>query len=148
MNDQAHSHDSFEQVRREHEELRELLGNMSRALATREGSVENACEMFASLRTQIENHFDTEEQGQFFEQIIDHAPRLADRANAICDEHLPLLAQVRDMAALALDKADTDDWWQKLSHDFHEFSKALMHHESKEMELMQETYGEDIGSKD
>jgi hemerythrin len=148
MTNQTQSHESFEQVRREHEELRELLGSMSRALASREGSVEKACEMFASLSEYVDRHFDTEEKGDFFHAIIDHAPRLADRANAICDEHQQLLAQVQGMNQLVQTKANTDDWWKKLSDDFHDFSRSLMHHESSEMELMQEAYGEDIGSKD
>lgn len=148
MNDDAHIHESFEQIRREHAELRELLGSVSRALADREISLEQASEMFTSLRGQIVKHFETEEQGQFFEEIIDHAPRLSDRANATCDEHEQLLAQVKQMADLALEKAGTPDWWQQLNDQFHDFSKGLMHHESQEMELMQEAYGEDIGSKD
>lgn len=148
MNDDTHIHESFEQVRREHAELRELLGSVSRALAGGEVSPEQASEMFTTLRGKIENHFETEEQGKFFEEIIDHAPRLADRVNATCDEHEQLLDQARRMAELALEKTGTADWWQQLGDQFHDFSKRLMHHESQEMELMQEAYGEDIGSKD
>jgi hemerythrin len=148
MIERTHSHESFEKVRREHKELRELLGQMNRALASREGSVEQACEMFASLSQFVERHFDTEEQGNFFAEIIDHAPRLVDRANATCDEHQQLLAHAKQMHELACEKADTEQWWQRLTSDFQQFSQALMRHESCEMELMQEAYGEDIGSKD
>jgi len=46
------------------------------------------------------------------------------------------------------DASGDEDWWQRLAAEFHAFSVELMHHESKENELLLSTYDDDIGSKD
>jgi len=43
---------------------------------------------------------------------------------------------------------DGSQWRQRLRAKFHDFGARLMHHETKENELLLEAYGDDIGDKD
>lgn len=142
------NHEFYEQVRQEHEELREWLGRLHHALTERTQSGPQIAGMFGELTEHINRHFNDEEIGGFFEQVVDMAPRFADRTILLREEHTALRADLAGLAARA-DEADVGDaWWQELLAGFHEFSKALMQHENKENELLQDVFDEDVGSKD
>ena len=148
MHDAVKSREFFEQVRREHDRLRELLGSMHRVLADRHEGGDEVAAMFDSLCQRLDSHFHTEDEGELFEQIIDHAPHLADRANATRAAHDGLLNRIQEIAEQAHAKTGSDQWWQQLSEEFQHFGTELMQHENQEGELIQEAYGDDIGSKD
>jgi hypothetical protein len=76
------------------------------------------------------------------------APRFADRTTLLRDEHAALRADLAGLTARAGEADVSDAWWQELLAGFHEFSKALMQHETKENELLQDVFDEDVGSKD
>jgi len=136
-----------ERIQREHDALRELLGKVHRTLTKRRESVANVSEMLQSLHRHVRTHFDEEEQGGFFEEIVSQAPRLSTRAETIQGEHARLNNDLLELIVCA-DDAKSEDWWQNLEAKFHEFSKELMRHESKENELLLEAYSDDIGAAD
>ncbi len=137
-----------DRIRQEHEELRELLGKVRRTLAQRLGSAASVAEMLQSLDGHLQEHFDEEEGlDGFFDEVCSQAPRLSERAEALKQEHAWLSNALRELVECA-DEPGCDDWWQELERKFHEFSRAVMQHESKENELLQETYGDDIGLAD
>jgi len=45
--------------------------------------IDKVSRMFASLCQSIDNHFKAEGESRLFEQITEHAPRLADRVEAM-----------------------------------------------------------------
>jgi iron-sulfur cluster repair protein YtfE (RIC family) len=136
-----------EQIQREHEELRGLLGEIHRVLSERLESVANVSEMLASLSKHIETHFSEEEVDGFFDDIVEQAPRLSTRTSALRNEHVRLLESVRALAGLARSE-DCRDWWEQLERKFHTFSKELMQHEGSENELLQDSLEDDIGAQD
>lgn len=136
-----------ERIRQEHDELREMLGKMHRILARRLESGANVAKMLQSLHRHVQTHFDEEEHGGFFDDVVAQAPRLSDRATEVKHEHAWLNNVMRELIDYADDDL-CDDWWQRLETKFHEFSKALMHHENKENELLLEAYDDDIGLGD
>ena len=148
MNDPQANHELFEDIRREHEELRELLGEIHQMLAKRLEAVANVSEMLASLGDHVETHFAEEETAGFFDDVTDRAPRLSDRIDALRRDHLELLATVRQLNEVAGSGDGSADWWERLESAFHEFSKDLMHHESAESEILIEAYTDDIGAAD
>jgi iron-sulfur cluster repair protein YtfE (RIC family) len=148
MNDPISDRSTYEEIQREHEELGELLGDVTRTLAKRLVSVSQVAEMIGTLVEQLEQHFDEEETGGFFDQIVSQTPRHAERCKSLREEHTWLLASIRELNEQASLGDDSDDWWQRLESKFHEFSKELMQHESKENELVQKVYTEDIGPAD
>ncbi len=142
------AHEAYDRIRREHEELRELLGSVHRTLTKRLGTVADVSEMFASLCNQIATHFSEEEVAGFFDEIVAQAPRLSPQTEHLCNEHACLLETARKLADQANDGDGSDDWWQQLESEFHEFSKQLMQHENKENDLLWQAYHDDIGSPD
>ncbi len=148
MNQTQSKHELFEEIRREHEELRVLLGDIKRMLGKRLETVASVAEMLASLGEHVETHFAEEETAGLFEHVVDRAPHLSERIEALRTEHQQLLSDVRRLSQVASAGDRSGDWWQQLETAFHEFSSGLMHHESAENDLLQEAYTDDIGAAD
>ena len=148
MNEPQTEHGLFEEMLEEHEELRELLGEIHRMLAKRLEAVASVSEMLASFGEHVETHFAEEETAGFFDDVVDRAPRLSDRIDALRTEHQQLLATVRRLNEIAGDGDGSADWWQRLEAAFHKFSNELMHHEHTENEILLEAYTDDIGTAD
>ena len=148
MSEQELNHEFFEQVRQDHEVLRTWLGKLHHALTERSATAPDVAALFDGLIEHVDRHFEDEENGGFFDQVVAQAPRFADRTTALRDDHVELRKQVRGLAEVARSAEASDAWWKQLDEGFHEFSKSLMHHENLENELLQDTYDEDVGSKD
>jgi hemerythrin len=140
--------DVYERIRREHEELRVVLGNLHQTLVQRAESVQDVARKVNSVCDHVEEHFREEEEGGFFDQISRQAPRLSDRSLEVRDQHVGLLERIREIRQLAREGNGSDEWWQRLGKEFHDFATELMHHETKESELLQDAYTDDIGSQD
>lgn len=148
MNQPQTKHELVEEIRREHDELRELLGNIHHMLAKRLETVAGVSEKLASLGEHVETHFAGEETAGFFDDVVDCAPRLSDRIDALRTEHQQLLSVVRQLNDVASEGDGSSDWWQRLEAAFHDFSNKLMHHEGAENEILLEAYTDDIGAAD
>ncbi len=138
----------LEEIRQEHDELRQLLGTISHALGDRLETVARVAEMLTSLQGHVEKHFDEEEEIGFFEQVAEKAPRLADKAQQLRDEHAQLRDTLKTLIEHAADHDDTDEWWSKTESLFRDFCRDLMHHESAENSILMDAYQQDIGDKD
>ncbi len=148
MSDAQQKHELFEGIRREHEELRELLGDLHRRLADRLEEVAGVAEMMASLDEHVQTHFNEEETAGLFDDVVERAPRLSERIANLRTEHQQLLAAVRELKQAADQGDGSADWWQGLNSAFHSFSKELMHHENTENDILMEAYTDDIGAAD
>lgn len=135
----------YDEIRREHEHLRELLGDLHQALIERRESVNNLTGMMTSLQEHVRAHFHEEEECGFFSEVTAQAPRMSDRADELKNEHVDLGARVVELVTIA---SEEDELCKSLDTKFHDFSKALMQHESKENELLLDAYEDDIGSAD
>ncbi len=103
------AHEAYERIRREHEELRELLASVHRTLTKRLETVAGVSQMFASLCNQIETHFSEEETSGFFDVIVAQAPRLSQLTKLVCDEHGCLLETARNLSNRANYGDGSDD---------------------------------------
>lgn len=135
----------FDEIRREHEHLRQLLGEVHQTLNGRCSSAGKLAEMMLSLQRHVQEHFDEEEEGGFFHEVVTQAPRMTDRAENLKSEHVDLAGTVTELVTMA---NDAEELSRTLDAKFHEFSKALMHHESKENDLLLDAYELDIGPSD
>lgn len=140
--------DTLEEIQREHEELRKQLGNVRQTLAKRLATVVNVAELIGKLCEEVETHFTQEEIDGFFDQVVEQAPRLSSNTEQLRAEHVRLRELIRDLSRCAGAGDGSDDWWERIEAQFHEFSKQLMRHESKENELLQSAYTDDIGQAD
>lgn len=137
-----------QRMRREHDELRSLLGRVTRCISEQGDPEIGIRELLAELTGHVQQHFVDEETDGLFERIVSQAPWLAERADDLRTEHrqlLTVLTEVNDSLDLEL---PDDERWSRLDSQFHRFSQQLMQHESKENDLLLEAYEQDIGSKD
>lgn len=138
----------FKEIAREHKRLSNHLGNLLRVLAERQRTVVELAVEFEKLKDELVQHFHEEDEGGFFDGIVEHAPRLSERIEALRQEHDRLLEQLNELQTKVDVPAPSPEWWQELERSFHDFSCELMRHEHRENEILQEAYGVDIGAQD
>jgi iron-sulfur cluster repair protein YtfE (RIC family) len=139
--------DVRQQLQQEHSELRQLLGDIHRILAERLDTVVHVSEQLAALNEHVQTHFNDEEVGGFFDQVLGKTSA-SHRVNSLRDEHQRLLQAVRRINEHAKSGNGSADWWKRLESEFHEFNKDFMEHEHKENQLLQDAYEQDIGAAD
>ena len=108
-------------------------------------------ELFEQLRDQLALHFALEEAYGYFEDPVDVAPRLCDRAFALRDEHRRLYVDVTSLEQRVREVLDGHPSRSKLHavvRDFEEFDRQFKRHEEQEIELILQEYGDDIGVGD
>ena len=103
---------------------------------------------FQRLREELVEHFHYEEEGGFFKDVVERAPRYSEQIDELCQEHVQSLQDLDQMTHDAEVGEPTGEWWDDLSHRFHEFSNQLMNHEARENQLLQNAYGIDLGAND
>jgi len=140
--------DVNEAICNEHKQLRALLSEMGQILATRQVPLDTVVRKLSLLRDQLESHFRHEESEGFFDQISDHAPRLAGRITHLCVEHIDMLGELDSLLGQAMQGDGSEGWWCYMGASFQDLSRRLLEHEREENELLQRAYTDDIGSKD
>jgi iron-sulfur cluster repair protein YtfE (RIC family) len=148
MNKPQTKHELSEELLQDHEHLGELLGRIHRILGDRQETVVGVAEVLASFGEHVERHFAEEETAGFFDDVVDRAPWLSNRIDALRTEHQQFLNAVGRLNEVAVDGDGSADWFQRLEVAFHEFSSELMHHESAENAILLEAYTNDIGAAD
>lgn len=132
----------------EHVRLGKTMANLRRMLATRSGEPDKIAVVFHDLAQRILEHFEHEEHGGYFAEATEHAPRLKRRANELLDQHLQMASHVERLQELAATKKTSDEWWHVLQDEFGRFLECFRAHETAEDRLIQEAYGDDIGTGD
>ncbi len=142
---------NFEAVLEQHHRLRELLSAIETRLVEQSGTFEEVCGLLAKLGDQLVKHFATEEEGGYFSEALEHAPRLFERANALMAQHPLMLREAKALADLAPgggDPAAIEKWWAETRSRFLAFKAELMRHEHHENVVLQEAFHTDIGHLD
>ena len=110
------SNESYQSIREEHEQLRELLGQIQQALVSRSESPESVRSLLLGLQQHLRTHFDEEESsGGFFDTVIAEAPRLSDQAEEIKSEHGQLTELLNALLQVA-SGSESEDWWEQLTN--------------------------------
>ena len=138
------------QIAEEHAALRRLLGVISELAV--EGGEPSAryAELAGHLMSQLKEHFAEEEEevDGVFDQIVSDAPRLATEVNRLRREHIDFLSDAQRLLDIAEAGDAVQEWRGRFGETFIRLQDALLRHESDENELLQQTYGDDIGDKD
>ncbi len=103
---------------------------------------------FSELAVILKCHFDHEEQGGYFEEIVEMAPRLSRLAQTLETEHDELLARLEYLDDQLSTTADVDEGFARLRKELEEFVAACRTHEHRETALMQEAWFTEIGTGD
>ena len=145
--DQSKAHRQFDPAEA-HLHLRNLIDNTARRLAQRNMSQGDVLEVFHSLRTELLDHFRHEEECGFFDAVVDIAPRLKTRADALLNQHPDLQLRLEKLRAVAQQGQPCDAWWRGIADEYASFYEAFDLHERGETALLQEAYTRDVGDKD
>lgn len=138
-----------ESVRAEHEKL-QILGDRLRAIAACPAEaipkrrwrrlLVGDVAVFAAL---LSARLAREEDSGFFDEIADHSPRLARRAEALCSEHDVLRAMLDRAVASVGDMRDAD----AVRANLRALLDKLETHERAEWDLAQDAYLTDEGGQ-
>ncbi|TWT74547.1 Hemerythrin HHE cation binding domain protein [Posidoniimonas polymericola] len=135
-------------IQSEHEELLSLLRSLKRRLDGPAWGDQMVASLLDSLREHLDTHFTYEESEDGFDHLARRAPWTSDRIDALVAEHRRLMASACDLASRARSGPRTVPVWQELQNGFERLHDDLVAHESKEHDLLQEVYTQDIGDKD
>ncbi len=132
----------------DHKALRDLLTQIEDALHTRSVSIGEVGALLGELGDRLVKHFTLEEEGGYFVEALQHAPRLVAQANRLLAQHPKMCTQADQLVNLAAAPASTDTWWAETRERFLAFKEELLRHEREEDGLLQDAYHQDLGSHD
>ena len=139
----------FDPFEEEHDHLKHAILDLRRVLTERQASQDAVIERFAAFAESIRAHFVHEElQDGFFDSVVDQAPWLNERADALIDEHRELSAQLAQMQWHVAQGVLADAWWRTIQASFEAFYLLLSRHEAEENRLVQTAFNQDIGAED
>jgi hypothetical protein len=143
---QAVKQDVAEKVKNEHAALSQKLRRIHAALAVQKMDADELADLLHEFQYALTVHFSHEEETEgFFAAVTAHAPRLAQHADRLCNEHEALLHKADELCRFAVANSPSLTWWRELSTRCHDFSRRLMQHENQESQLLQQAYQEDLG---
>ncbi len=108
------------------------------------------CSLLCELRDQLALHFSLEEAYGYFDDPVDVAPHMCQRAEALRAQHQVLYLSACDLVdrvERAYDSRRTTEM-SFLAECYQDFHKQLVAHEEAESELIQEAYADDLGVGD
>jgi len=114
-------------------------------------ALRTVAELLARLRDQLAMHFTLEEAFGYFDDPVDIAPHLLERAEVLRSDHALLfldVCQIVDQAeGLAACKPELRQL-ERLAADFRSFCDRFQGHETRENALILEAFDDDIGVGD
>lgn len=114
-------------------------------------SPRKVAETLGALRDQLALHFALEEAYGYFEDAIDVAPRLSERAEELRSQHGALFVElcgIVDRAEQWLYQETARDAAPAIAGRFGRFLRELKEHESRENALIMEALNDDVGVGD
>jgi len=142
----------FQEIKEVNEELWKLLRNLRMRLngSLTGEQLEGMIPSLAELREQLGLHFALEESYGYFEDPVEVAPQLAEKATALRDEHRVIFAELSELVEQAermFNDGQHDMLIVWIGPRFVKFDTHLKSHESRENELIMDAY-DDIGVGD
>jgi iron-sulfur cluster repair protein YtfE (RIC family) len=128
----------------EHRALNTLLDEIEQASADAATAAETLPPRLRTLYERLADHFETEEQGGLFEQILELAPEQAHECEKLCSEHQGLLRRV-DVLRTADAEARADPGW---AASVRAMLAELSGHESRENELLSRVLDGSVEAQD
>jgi iron-sulfur cluster repair protein YtfE (RIC family) len=116
----------------EHRALRALLDEIKRASADTPAAADEVKPRLDTLRERLAAHFEGEEEGGLFEQIMEEAPEQAHECQKLCDEHASLLKRVDELRAAEAATRAEPAWGQGVRA----LLDDLAQHEARENEIL------------
>ncbi len=137
-----------EELFREHRALEELLWSVVRCAGVeprRPGVALSLTRDLRRLRGLLERHFEREESGGLFDEILARLPFMATELDALREEHPCFLERV-DGLIYRLETPPAD--LRAIHQDLSRFAKTFLAHEQLENVLLQRAFYRDLGGSD
>jgi hypothetical protein len=144
----------LQEIKEDNRRVHELLAEVEQwfqSHATSEASPRPLVDALAQLRDQVALHFSLEEAYGYFEDAIDAAPRLSEKAAELRAQHGDLfvrLCQMVNDAERWLYRETPRDVHSALVRQFEKFSQEFRRHESREADLILDAFECDVGVGD
>lgn len=138
----------FEEVDAEHHELDCLYAQIRVSLNDGLAQPSIIGQWLVQLAEELTSHFAREEQGGYFDEIVELAPRLSSAAEALQREHGELLTRLDQLRQRLSVAPNGSAHLESTRRDFEAFLCECALHESRETALVQEAYLSDIGMGD
>ncbi len=144
----------LQEIKQDNVELKQLLREMSSHLMQRRPRMSDPrslVELLVRLRDQLAIHFSLEEAFGYFENAIEVAPRLSERAEELRGEHALFFRDISNLCEQAeklLYHETPNHGLRQIAARFASFHDALDQHETRETELIMEAFDDDIGVGD
>jgi len=148
MSDQRSTNDAYDEILRDHANLRRLLDELRQMLFEQAVDFADLKGHFFQLGEMLEGHFRTEEASGCFGEVVNQAPHVSGKVAGLIGEHADLSREINEIAVRASGGNGTADDWEVARAAFGDFTARLMQHEMLENELLQQAFTEDIGWKD
>lgn len=101
--------------------------------------------LLTDLQTELPVHFEFEERGGYFSDVMRLAPRMSRELDRLKGDHLDFVERSRALLDLAYDVLRQSGRWGEVQNAFGALSTRLRIHERKENAIMQEVFSLDIG---
>lgn len=144
----------LQEIKEDNRELRRLLNLTGTMFAISDAGpvpTREIVDMISELRDQMAMHFSLEEAYGYFDDAINIAPRLSERADSLRNEHRTLfldLCELVDEAEQLLYHEDTASTLARIGLRFEAFRHQFQEHETREEELILQSFDDDIGVGD
>ena len=137
------------QLAEEHGQLRHLLDELQDTFFERKASPEVVAAMLDEAIGNLQTHFQHEERDEgCFQGIVEAAPRLSNRVNALKSQHAKFIECLLQIRQCVGSPVRSNQWWDESATAFHQFLPGFLEHERAENELIQEAFSRDIGTDD
>ncbi len=138
----------FQEINSEHQELERQYAAFDTFLSGELVRVPSLRRRLSEFAVILKCHFDHEEEGGYFREIVEMAPRLSRVAQELESEHDELLGRLEYLADQLSTTADVAREFAQLHKATTEFIAACRAHEHRETALMQEAWFTEIGTGD
>lgn len=138
-------------VRSQHERLQLLLRATREVLAARSGQRDGdelsstMLVLLTYLSEELVAHFEYEEHGGYFSDVLRVAPQLSRALDRFQEEHIELARSSRAVLDLSHNAVKDPRRWQEVESEFGRLFERLRNHEREENTMVQRAFSDDVG---
>jgi hypothetical protein len=137
------------QIHDEHDRIEALIAEVRWVLLKpSETHLSIIKELMDELAALFKDHFAHEEEGGYFDEIMQRDPTVARRVEQLRQDHRAMLAAVNNMNRQLQHADSTPLWFAMIGTDFADFVQRCERHQHEENRLVQEGYLRDVGEGD
>ena len=142
----------LKEIKDDNRQLKNLWDHLVPMMSQRELALNHWNELeedLAKLRDQLALHFSLEEAYGYFDEAVDIAPHMSISAETLKSEHTKLFARIRDLADEIVDiNRDQDAKVDAFLKNCNRFRIEFQRHEEAELQLILDSFDDDIGVGD